>query len=130
MEYLLDTNVCVAMLRDQYGVRNRILAAGIANCHVSEITIAELFYGAAKSGREKHLEEVHNVMNMFGILPIKDALEKYGRIKSDLEEIGMRIDDFDLLIGASALTHNMTLVTHNAKHFVRIPNLTMEDWES
>ena len=101
MEYLLDTNVCVAMLRDQYGVRNRILAAGIANCHVSEITIAELFYGAAKSGREKHLEEVHKVMNMFGILPIKDALEKYGRIKSDLEEIGMRIDDFDLLIGAS-----------------------------
>ena len=42
----------------------------------------------------------------------------------------MRIDDFDLLIGASALTHNMTLVTHNAKHFARIPNLTMEDWES
>ena len=130
MEYLLDTNVCVAMLRDQYGVRSRILAASIANCHVSEITIAELFYGAAKSGRKKHLEEVYNVMNMFGIVPIKEALEKYGHIKSDLEEAGTRIDDFDLLIGASALTHNMTIVTHNTKHFARIPNLTMEDWES
>lgn len=50
-------------------------------------------------------------------------------MKSDLERKGMRIDDFDLLIGATALKNSLTLVTHNIKHFKRIPGLPIEDWE-
>ena len=50
-------------------------------------------------------------------------------MKTLLEKQGMRIDEFDLLIGTSALANSMILVTHNTKHFSRIPDLTIEDWE-
>lgn len=130
MRYLLDTNVCVAMLRNQYGVRARIQNAGFDNCAVSEITIAELFYGAAKSGHQKHIQEVFDVMRLFQVLPISDCLELYGNIKNQLECTGMRIDDFDLLIGATAVQYGMTMITHNTKHFLRIPNIALEDWET
>ncbi|MDY6318539.1 MAG: PIN domain-containing protein [Prevotella sp.] len=50
-EYLLDTNVCIAILKNNLEVFKRVLAVGQSHCHISEITIAELFYGAAKSGK-------------------------------------------------------------------------------
>ena len=50
-QYLLDTNICISMFKDKYGVRQRLLDVSLKNCFVSEITIAELFYGAAKSGK-------------------------------------------------------------------------------
>ena len=68
-------------------------------------------------------------MRLFQIVPISDCLERYGVLKSQLEQSGMRIDDFDLLIGATALQHRMTLVTHNIKHLARIPQIQIEDWE-
>lgn len=129
MEYLLDTNVCINIFRNTGHIREKIEKAGIAHCAVSEITIAELFYGAAKSGRAKHFQDVYNVMRLFQIVPTSDCLERYGVLKSQLEQSGMRIDDFDLLIGATALQHRMTLVTHNIKHLARIPQIQIEDWE-
>ena len=62
-------------------------------------------------------------------VPIFPSLRTYGETKSQLEAKGMRIDEFDLLIGATAVDNSMTLVTHNTKHFQRIPNLKLEDWE-
>lgn len=117
------------MLRNQYGVREAILRAGIDSCCVSEITIAELFYGAAKSGRGKHVQEVNRLARMFQVLPIFGSLQRYGQLKSRLEQAGTRIDDFDLLIGASALQNGLILVTHNTKHFARLEDLNIEDWE-
>lgn len=129
MEFLLDTNACIAMLRGKYGIREAILRVGIEHCAVSEITIAELFYGAAKSGNVKHTQEVGQVMRMFEVIPISDSLELYGHIKSELERRGERIDELDLFIGASALQHGMVLITHNRRHFDRIAGLAVDDWE-
>lgn len=118
------------MLRDKpRGVRERISDVGLKQCAISEITLAELFYGAAKSGKAKHRAEVYEIAARFPILPITDALDAFGEVKAALESEGKRIDDFDLLIGVTAVQHGLTLVTHNTRHFLRIPNLHIEDWE-
>lgn len=127
--YLLDTNVCIALIRRQSKVGDKMASVGIENCFISEITIAELYYGAAKSRKTTHFDDVLLMENLFEIVPIYSALRLYGELKANLEQKGNRIDNFDLLIGATALHNNMTLVTHNTKHLIRIPNLSLEDWE-
>ena len=126
--YLLDTNVLIAMLKDKNDVRKQILKVGFENCYVSEISIAELFYGAAKGGRKKNMEDVYHILRLFEILPIFPSLKMYGQVKAMLEMQGRRIDDFDLLIGATALQNKLTMVTANVKHLERIPNLIVENW--
>jgi len=80
VKYLLDTNVLISMFRNKGKVREHISKVGFSNCYVSEISIAELFYGAAKGGRIKNFEDVKNVLRQFEVLPIYSCLENYGRI--------------------------------------------------
>lgn len=63
------------------------------------------------------------------MLPIFPYLEQYGKVKALLENKGQRIDDFDILIGVTALQNNYTMVTANVKHLERIPKLKVENWE-
>lgn len=129
-KYLLDTTVCIALIRHNPQVVETILNIGEENCYVSEITIAELYYGASKSGRASHFRDVMLIKDVFEVVPLFPCLRTYGEIKAALERQGNRIDEFDLLIGATALTNTMTLVTHNTKHLGRIPNIVIEDWEA
>ena len=128
-KYLLDTNVLVSMFRNKGRVRQHIINAGIQNCFISEITIAELFYGAAKGGKRQNMDDVANVLQQFDMLPIFPSLKFYGQIKANLECKGLRIDDFDILIGATALQNKLVMVTANIGHLNRIPNLIIENWE-
>lgn len=129
-EYLLDTNVCIAILKNDHDVFKKILDAGQEHCHISEITIAELFYGAAKSGKESHFNDISKILRLFDVIPMYSSLRQYGIIKAQLEAEGRRLDDFDLLIGATALHTGMTIVTANVRHFARIPSLAVENWEA
>ena len=128
-KYLLDTNVLISMLKNKGNVRKHIKAVGFNKCFISEISIAELFYGAAKGGRQEHFEDVKHILQKFEILPIYPYLEIYGKIKALLESKGKRIDDFDILIGVTAQQNNYTMVTANIKHLERIPDLNIENWE-
>ena len=127
-KYLLDTDICISMFKDKHGVREKIMDVSPKRCFVSEITIAELFYGAAKSGREEHFEDVDHVIKLFKVLPVYPALNFYGRLKADLERKGQRLDDFDLLIASTAIVNNMVMVTSNSRHFGRIEDIVLEDW--
>lgn len=127
-QYLLDTNICISMFKNKQGIREKILDVSLTNCFVSEITLAELFYGAAKSGREEHFKDVEMVIRMFKVLPVYPCLRLYGGMKAELEAKGMRIDEFDLLIGATAVFNKMVMVTLNVKHFERIPEIQIENW--
>ena len=89
-----------------------------------------MYYGAAKSERPEHFEDVDFIVQHFEILSIDPALEAYGRLKYQLEKQGQPIDDFDLLIGAIAKQSSLILVTHNTRHFSHIPELMIEDWLS
>lgn len=63
------------------------------------------------------------------MLPFDEVCaEAFGKIQGTLQSTGIRFNPFDLLIGATAVAHNLTLVTHNTKHFQHIPGLRLEDW--
>ena len=128
--YMLDTNAIVEMLRGNRNVVSQIEKHGIKNCFISEITIAELTYGAIKSGNSKHFDDIEIVESLFQIVPIYPSFLDYARIRHHLTSTDFRIDTFDMLIGASAVQGKYVLITHNNKHFSRIPDLQIEDWQT
>jgi tRNA(fMet)-specific endonuclease VapC len=102
---------------------------GYDNCFISEITLAELKYGAELSENvDENMRSVNNFADKVGILPIFNSLDIYAKEKARLRKIGYMIDDFDLLIGCSSVKNNLTLVTNNEKHFDRIENIKIENW--
>jgi tRNA(fMet)-specific endonuclease VapC len=130
MSYLLDTDTCVFALRGNQPVRERFDAVDPEALAISVITLAELRYGAACSARP---EANHQVVDDFAsgviVLGLDDAIaHMFGGLKAHLCSQGALIDDFDLLIAATAHHYRPTLVTHNLDHFERIPELQVEDW--
>ena len=128
-QYLLDTSACIAIIRRNRIVQAKVLEVGRTNCHVSEMSIAELYYGACKSGRNEQFEDIKKILRCFEVVPVYSSLRTYGWVKATLESKGQRIDEMDLLIGSSALYNGMVIVSHNVKHLCRIPELRIEDWE-
>ena len=83
----------------------------------------ELLYGAAcSSKKEEHLAQVNEFVNLYPILPF------FAESKAELRKQGQLIDDFDILIGVTAVANKMTLVSENLKHLSRIPNIKTENW--
>lgn len=130
MKYLLDTNVLIAMFKNQHGIREVIIKAGTQQCAVSELTYGELLLGAIKGQNKKHMDEVKFVLATFNMLPVtREVIELYAHKRAELELQGNRIDSMDLLIACTALKNNLTVVTHNSKHFERVTSLNTIDWE-
>lgn len=118
------------MFRNEGNVRDNLLKFGTQNCFISEITIAELYFGLAKADNKKRkLNDIHEVQKLFRVLPAFTSYREYGEIRHSLEHTGLRVDQFDLLIGATALHHKMTLVTSNEKHFERIKGIEITNWK-
>lgn len=128
-KYLIDTDICIFYLKGKFGLNKKIKKVGIENCYVSEITIAELTFGAYKSTQlDKHLAEVKNIRVLFEIVPIYGSIEKFGQEKARLHSVGTPIPDFDLLIGSTAVANGMVMVTNNTKHMSRIEGIKIENW--
>lgn len=128
-QYLLDTNIGIYLLKNKYGVAERIRAIGNKNCFISDITLAELYFGASNSGqKDRKLQGVKAIEKYFTVISIQRALEYYGDNKTILKQQGKLIDDFDLLIGSTAVACNLVMVTENTKHLARIPNICIENW--
>ena len=125
--YLLDTCVCIALLKKSPNVIQRLREVGSSNCRISDKTLAELYLGAFKSGKEKHFNDVNEISKLFEKYPIKYT-RKYGEIRWELEKQGLRIGDMDMFIAATAIEEDLVLVTGNVKHFSRVPGLKIEDW--
>ncbi len=128
-QYLLDTCVCISMFRNEGRVRETLQKVGVQNCYISEITVAELYFGLAKAtDKKRKLDDIREVQRLFRVIPAYSSYKEYGEIRYSLEHTGQRVDQFDLLIGATALHHNMTLVTSNLRHFERMEGLKIENW--
>ena len=128
-QYLLDTNICIFFLKGLYNLDKKIAEVGEDNCFISEMTIAEMKYGVENSKTVELMRPVIEAfITKFAILPIYDSLDIYGREKAKLRKQGLLIDDFDMLIGATALHHNMVMVTNNVTHLSRLENIVIEDW--
>lgn len=129
MEYLLDTDICIFFLKGKYNIKDKILKVGIENCYISEITIAELKYGAEKSENfSKHSKEVEKMEELFTVVPIYNSLDFFAKEKVKLQKEGNLIPDFDLLIGATSISNDMILVSNNEKHLKRISTIKLENW--
>ena len=134
MTYLLDTNVCIALINGKPpAVRLRFQKALDAGAQVLVPTVAafELWYGVAKSARQeanaKRLETFF--AGPVGLLPFEEQDGRTaGRIRAAMEIAGKPIEAYDLLIAGQALRHKLTLVTANVKEFGRIKGLLWEDW--
>ena len=127
--YLLDTDICIALIKGNTNVREHISGIDPLDCKISEVTRAELLFGAVKSGKERHFNDVITITTMFEEHRIAPCLRKYAETRWLLESQGKKIDTFDLLIAATALYNDLILVTGNESHFERIPNLKIENWK-
>ena len=101
-KYLIDTDVCIALTKKMQSVVDHIRMVGAEECKISDITLAEMYFGAFKSGREKHFEDVREIEDTFESYPIM-YLRKYGELRWMLEKNGQKIGDMDMFIAATAL---------------------------
>ncbi len=134
MDYLLDTNACIALINgDPPTVRTCLQKATAGGSHVliSSIAVFELWYGVAKSSRQdfnrKRLEAF--LSGPILVLPFEDADSRAaGAMRAALESAGKPIGAYDLLMAGQALRHQLTLVTSNVKEFSRVKGLHWRDW--
>lgn len=83
MEYLIDTNICIYYFKGQFKLKEKIEKIGFANIAISEITLAELIYGAEKSQKtEENLKVVEDFADKIKIFPILTCLRVYGKEKA------------------------------------------------
>ncbi len=132
MSVLLDTDTVSAVLtRSPRLDRQQVQRVPRAAWAVSTITVGEILFGVAKSGRHEdvraELEERFLPTIIVMVFDLPSALV-YARLRADLERQGRRLDDPDLRIAATALAHGLTLITGNEKHFARVPELRVENW--
>ena len=131
MKYLLDTNTCIYFLKKSRNVKKRIDEVGLENCAISEITIAELKFGIEKSEKKHKMNNfkgLQYLINALIVLPVITCFDIYAKEKVRLQKDGRIIDDFDLLIGATAVVNDLILITNNTKHFERLNNLKFDNW--
>jgi tRNA(fMet)-specific endonuclease VapC len=134
VDYLLDTNACIATINGKPPkVRARLqkeIAAG-ARILVSSITLFELWYGVGKSAKQ---DFNRNRLEIFlsgpvAVISFEEPDSRVaGSVRATLEAAGKPIGAYDLLIAGQALCHQVTLVTSNISEFSRIKNLDWEDW--
>jgi tRNA(fMet)-specific endonuclease VapC len=127
--YLLDTNICIYFIKGLYELNRKIEAVGPTNCFISEMTVAELKYGVENSKTPELMRPiVEAFIPKFAVIPVYDALDVYAAEKARLRRQGLILDDFDILIGATAIVNNMALVSNNQKHMNRLANIKLQDW--
>jgi tRNA(fMet)-specific endonuclease VapC len=131
VKYLLDTSVCVELIRGRNErLVKRFVQRPTNDFALSVISLAELQYGAEKSGRPAHQrEKLQKFLTPLTIVDFDcDASEAYGRIRMHLESAGTPIGALDTLIAAQAVSRDLVLLTRNLKEFRRVPELRAEDW--
>jgi len=133
MKYLLDTNICIALIRQKpAALIQRLTSLQPGHAGISSITLAELFHGVEKSARP---EQNMSALEQF-LLPLdladfdQDAALAYGKIRTDLERTGQLIGSMDILIAAHAVSLDAIMVTNNVQEFQRVKGLFVEDWIS
>ncbi|HEY5391570.1 MAG TPA: type II toxin-antitoxin system VapC family toxin [Hanamia sp.] len=131
MNYILDTNICIYIIKKKpESVLEKLNEKRLGIIGISIITVSELFYGVRKSlFPEKNLEALKKFLIPFEIFKFDfNSAIFYGKIRNELEKGGTPIGSLDMLIAAHALSLNHILVTNNEKEFSRVKDLKIENW--
>ncbi len=128
--YLIDTDILIYSLKGDPVIVNHLRGSSASPKAISVISFGELIYGAFKSAHpNQNLARVRRLGEVLPVIDISPAImEAFGSLKAQLEQGGNRLDDFDLVIAATAITIGYRLVTNNEKHFSRIEGLEIENW--
>ena len=132
MQYMLDTNICIFILRNQItsALQKKLLSIPLSSICLSVITVAELELGVKKSSNPTIAEvKLQHFFAPLEIIPfdINDTLV-YAEVRAKLESQGLTIDPLDTFIASHALSKQLTLVTNNTKEFSRVKGLAIQDW--
>ena len=131
MRYLLDTNICVFLIRNK---SPRILVElrkhPLEDLCISSITMAELEYGCDRSADPaKNRLALTEFLSPFTLLSFDESAAcVYGKVRTGLEKVGTPIGSMDLLIASHAVSQQMIVVTNNTREFNRVEGLAVEDW--
>ena len=130
---LLDTDTLSLFLRGDKEVVSHVqrYLQHFDTLNISIITKYEILSGLYHKDANKQLAKFEKLLTLLNIIALNDhaidiASQKYAQTR----QLGKPVDDIDLLIAGTALAHNLTLVTHNTKHFQKISDLTITDWKS
>ena len=132
LRYLLDTNLCIRVLRDRpQGLRARFNANAEALC-LSDVVLYELLYGAERSADPPRIRrEVEHFAGRLTVLPFdSEAAAHAAEIWGDLERRGCVIGPYDLMIAGHARSRGLVVVTGNLGEFQRVQGLRCEHWQS
>ena len=128
--YLLDTDTLIYGLKGVPAVTENFRRRADKPMALSVITYGELIYGATKSAHAtENLARVRRVAALYSVIDVSQAImDTFALLKAQLEAAGQRLDDFDLVIAATALALGFRLVTNNERHFKRVQGLPVENW--
>jgi len=131
VKFLLDSNVCIAVLRRKAWALEALASVSLEDVAVSAITVGELYHGAYRSAfPHREVIKVEAFLRPLEILPLghEEAIQ-WGRIEALLRTQGNAIEAEDAMIAAIAKTHALTVATGNTRHFERVKGLKLVDWE-
>jgi tRNA(fMet)-specific endonuclease VapC len=130
MNYCLDSDTLIDFLNGRQRVAARFEGVSAAHLHVSAVSVAEVLTGFEKAPGQTIAEQrFQELLAAVSVLPfeLEDA-RIAAKIRAILEQAGFKIGPYDLQIAGQALRRGLTLVTHNVRHFKRVPGLKVEDW--
>ena len=130
MNYLLDTNIVVFLMKAHEPLVTRLRDVSPSALAVSSITLAEMWYGAARSARPtRSRSEQDAALAPFRVLDFDaNAADIYASVRARLADAGTPIGDRDLMIASIAIANRMAVITNNVSEFSRVPGLVVRDW--
>lgn len=129
MKYILDTNTIIAVMKNNAAVWDHLRSHRRTDCALSSVVTHELYFGAYKSERiAENLDRLSRLR--FPVIDLnQDDAREAGRIRAHLGKAGTPIGPYDILIAGQALSRSLIVVTRNVDEFMRVPDLTVENWQ-
>ncbi len=127
MRYLIDTDWSIDYLRDSPAIAEQVNNLRSEGIGLSVVSLAELYEGIFLSRDPARSEEgLRQFLSRIELLALDvETCRIFGQERGRLRGVGNLIGDMDILIGATALRHNLTLLTNNHRHFERIQGLSI-----
>lgn len=129
MSFLVDTDICSAFLKGDGRVFNRFVQHS-GGLNISAVTLGELYTWVMRTPAvPKRQQALQDLLSDVQVLSVDVATAlRFGEVRAKLVDVGLTVPTADLLIASTALLHDLTLVTHNTRHFANVPGLRIEDW--
>lgn len=130
LRYLLDTNVCIATIRDKPAVARTAFKRHHTQICISSVTMMALLYGVELSAQaSRNLAVVEGFIARLDVLDYDmPAAAHTAQIRAELKRAGLQVGPYDQMIAGHARSRGLVVVTHNTKEFERVAGLRIEDW--